>query len=64
MNQGLQASEQVSGQRLEMVIGEAPGAGGEAGTISSRSQDPPCAGVMGAGRRAAEAEAFRARTGE
>lgn len=23
MNQGLQASEQVSGQRLEMVIGEA-----------------------------------------
>lgn len=52
MNQGLQASEQVSGQRLEMVIGEAPGAGGEAGTISSRSQDPPCAGVMGAGRGA------------
>lgn len=48
MSQGLQASEQESGEGLKMVIGQAPGRGREGGTISSY-QDTLCPKVMGCG---------------
>lgn len=62
MSQGLQASEQESGEGLEMVIGQASGGGREGETISS-SQDTLCAWVMGAGCLSGRAGAMEARTG-